>query len=396
MKAVVSLNSGSSSIKFALYTLDDARQPQLSARGKIDGIGISPHLSARTAGGEVILARDWRGEAGLTHAQLLEHLFDWSVGHLDQHEVIAIGHRIVHGGTEFAGPCLIDEAVLAKLEALCPLAPLHQPHNLAAVRAVARLRPRLPQVACFDTAFHHDMPALASRFALPRAFHDQGIRRYGFHGLSYEYIARRLNQIDPQLAAGRVIAAHLGNGASLCAMRNGRSVDTTMGFTALDGLMMGTRCGSLDPGVVLHLQTQLGMSAADVERLLYMESGLLGVSGISSDMRALSESGAPEAEEAIELFAWRAAREIGALTVSLGGLDGLVFTAGIGENHADTRRRICRRLAWLGLQIDETTNAGNMTRISLPGSQVVVCIVPTDEERMIALHTLAILARVPA
>lgn len=396
MKAVVSLNSGSSSIKFALYTLDDARQPQLSARGKIDGIGISPHLSARTAGGEVILDRDWRGEAGLTHAQLLEHLFDWSVGHLDQHEVIAIGHRIVHGGTEFAGPCLIDEAVLAKLEALCPLAPLHQPHNLAAVRAVARLRPGLPQVACFDTAFHHDMPALASRFALPRAFHDQGIRRYGFHGLSYEYIARRLNQIGPQLAAGRVIAAHLGNGASLCAMRNGRSVDTTMGFTALDGLMMGTRCGSLDPGVVLHLQTQLGMSAADVERLLYMESGLLGVSGISSDMRALSESGAPEAEEAIELFASRAAREIGALTVSLGGLDGLVFTAGIGENHADTRSRICRRLAWLGLQIDETTNAANMTRISLPGSQVVVCIVPTDEERMIALHTLAILARVPA
>lgn len=396
MKAVVSLNSGSSSVKFALYTLDDARQPQLAARGKVEGIGIAPRLAVRTAEGEVILDRDWRGEAGLTHAQLLEHLFDWSAGDLDQHEVIAIGHRIVHGGTEFAGPCLIDEAVLAKLEALCPLAPLHQPHNLAAVRAVARLRPGLPQVACFDTAFHHDMPALATRFALPRAFHDQGIRRYGFHGLSYEYIAGRLNQIDPRLAAGRVIAAHLGNGASLCAMRNGKSLDTTMGFTALDGLMMGTRCGSLDPGVVLHLQTQLGMSAADVEQLLYTQSGLLGVSGISSDMRALSESGAPEAEEAIELFASRVAREAGALAVSLGGLDGLIFTAGIGENHADIRSRICRRLAWLGLDIDETANAGHRACISLPDSRVMVCIVPTDEERMIALHTLAILARVPA
>ena len=396
MKAVVSLNSGSSSVKFALYTLDDARQPQLAARGKVEGIGIAPRLAVRTAEGEVILDRDWRGEAGLTHAQLLEHLFDWSAGDLDQHEVIAIGHRIVHGGTEFAGPCLIDEAVLAKLEALCPLAPLHQPHNLAAVRAVARLRPGLPQVACFDTAFHHDMPALATRFALPRAFHDQGIRRYGFHGLSYEYIAGRLNQIDPRLAAGRVIAAHLGNGASLCAMRNGKSLDTTMGFTALDGLMMGTRCGSLDPGVVLHLQTQLGMNAADVEQLLYTKSGLLGVSGISSDMRALSESGAPEAEEAIELFVWRAAREIGALTVSLGGLDGLIFTAGIGENHAGIRSRICRRLAWLGLEIDETANAGNRACISLPDSRAMVCIVPTDEERMIALHTLAILARAPA
>ena len=396
MKAVVSLNSGSSSVKFALYTLDDARQPQLAARGKVEGIGIAPRLAVRTAEGEVILDRDWRGEAGLTHAQLLEHLFDWSAGDLDQHEVIAIGHRIVHGGTEFAGPCLIDEAVLAKLEALCPLAPLHQPHNLAAVRAVARLRPGLPQVACFDTAFHHDMPALATRFALPRAFHDQGIRRYGFHGLSYEYIAGRLNQIDPRLAAGRVIAAHLGNGASLCAMRNGKSLDTTMGFTALDGLMMGTRCGSLDPGVVLHLQTQLGMSAADVEQLLYTKSGLLGVSGISSDMRALSESGAPEAEEAIELFASRVARETGALAVSLGGLDGLVFTAGIGENHADIRSRVCRRLGWLGVDIDETANAGHRTRISLPGSRVMVCIVPTDEERMIALHTLAILARVLA
>ncbi|MBC7285267.1 acetate/propionate family kinase [Hoeflea sp.] len=396
MKALVSLNSGSSSIKFALYTLGAARQPQLAARGKVEGIGIAPRLTARTAEGEVILDRAWPGEEGLTHAQLLEHLFDWSAGHLDQHEVIAIGHRIVHGGTEFAGPCLIDEAVLAKLEALCPLAPLHQPHNLAGVRAVARLRPGLPQVACFDTAFHHGMPALATRFALPRALHDRGIRRYGFHGLSYEYIARRLNEIDPQLAAGRVIAAHLGNGASLCAMRNGTSVDTTMGFTALDGLMMGTRCGSLDPGVVLHLQTQLGMSAADVERLLYTQSGLLGVSGISSDMRALSESGAPEAEEAIELFASRVAREAGALAVSLGGLDGLIFTAGIGENHADIRSRICRRLAWLGLDIDETANAGHRTCISLPDSRAMVCIVPTDEERMIALHTLAILARVPA
>ncbi|WOF45015.1 acetate/propionate family kinase [Sphingopyxis indica] len=388
MKAVVSLNSGSSSIKFALFTVDEQGLPTLSAGGKIEKIGIAPHLEARSADGVALLERDWADGAALTHADLLRDLFAWASDHLDDHEVIAVGHRVVHGGTEFAAPRLVDAALIDKLDALCPLAPLHQPHNLAAIRAIAELRPDLPQVACFDTAFHHDMPAVASRFALPRTFHEQGIRRYGFHGLSYEYIARRLAEIDPVLASGRVIAAHLGNGASLCAMRAGKSVDTTMGFTTLDGLMMGSRSGSLDPGVVLHLQMQLGMSAAEVEELLYKKSGLLGVSGLSSDMRTLSQSGAPEAEEAIELFCWRAAREAGGLIASLGGLDAIVFTAGIGENHADVRSRICRRLAWLGVEIDELANAGDGPRITVPDSPVAALVIPTDEERMIALHAL--------
>ncbi|HAF43286.1 MAG TPA: acetate kinase [Sphingobium sp.] len=392
MKAVVSLNAGSSSIKFSLFVLDGDGALQLSAGGKIEKIGIAPTVTVRSVEGGVLLERAWPDGAALTHADLLADLFAWAADHpLEGREIIAIGHRVVHGGTEFAVPRLIDSALLDKLEALCPLAPLHQPHNLAAIRAIAVLQPNLPQVACFDTAFHHDKPEIASRFAIPRALHDQGIRRYGFHGLSYEYIARRLAQIDPVLAGGRVIAAHLGNGASLCAMQAGKSIDTTMGFTALDGLMMGTRCGSIDPGVVLHLQTQLGMSPAEVEDLFYKKSGLLGVSGISSDMRTLAASKAPEAAEAIELFAWRVAREIAALAASLGGIDGLIFTAGIGENDADIRSRICRRLAWLGVQIDELANAGNAPRISMPDSPVAVLVIPTDEERMIALHSLNVI-----
>ena len=389
MKAVVSINSGSSSIKFSLFALDGAGGLKLSAGGKIEKIGIAPALMAKSSDGTVLLQRDWPDGAALTHADLLGDLFAWAAAHpLEGRAVVAIGHRVVHGGTEYAAPRRIDAEVLDRLEALCPLAPLHQPHNLAAIRAIAKLQPDLPQVACFDTGFHHDKPAVASRLAIPRALHDQGIRRYGFHGLSYEYIARRLTEIDPGLAAGRVIAAHLGNGASLCAMQGGRSRDTTMGFTALDGLMMGTRSGSLDPGVVLHCQTQLGMSPAAVEDLLYKKSGLLGVSGISSDMRTLLASEAPEAVEALELFTWRAAREIGALAASLGGLDGIVFTAGIGENSAEIRSRICRRLEWLGIEINELANAANDVRISMPDSPTAVLVIPTDEERMIALHTL--------
>lgn len=391
MKAIVSLNSGSSSIKFAFFTLDDAGHPEHSAGGKIEKIGIAPSLVARRVDGSVLVERTWTQGADLTHAELLTDLFDWAIDHLEGREVIAIGHRVVHGGMRFAAPRRVDVDLLDELDALCPLAPLHQPHNLAAIHAIAALAPDLPQIACFDTAFHHDKPEVAARLTLPRALHEQGIRRYGFHGLSYEYIAGQLRTIDRELAGGRVIAAHLGNGASLCAMRDGKSIDTTMGFSTLDGLMMGTRCGTLDPGVVLHLQTQLGMGADEVDDLLYRKSGLLGVSGISSDMRVLTADPNRQAQEAVELFVWRAAREFGALAASLGGVDGIVFTAGIGENHAEIRRRICERLGWLGLSIDDDANAANALCISGRGSRVKVLIIPTDEERMIADHTLAVL-----
>ncbi|CAN5134618.1 acetate kinase [soil metagenome] len=392
-RAVVSLNSGSSSIKFALFTLGPDG-PQHAAAGKLEGIGTAPHLVARDADGAVLVERGWDKGAGLTHEALLHDLFAWAGDHLLDHEIVAVGHRVVHGGTEFFRPLVIDDALLAALDGLCPLAPLHQPHNLAAIRAIRTLAPDLPQVACFDTAFHHELPEVATRFGLPRSLHDRGIRRYGFHGLSYEYIARALRAADPVLASGRVIAAHLGNGASLCAMRDGRSVDTTMGFTALDGLLMGTRCGTLDPGVVIHLQTQEGMTAPAVEALLYNQSGLLGVSGISSDMRALHNSDDPRAGEAIALFAWRAGREASALICSLGGLDGIVFTAGIGENDPVIRAAICERLDWLGIAIDQAANARNAPLISTANSRIAVRVIPTDEERMIAIHTLA--ALVPA
>jgi acetate kinase len=271
---------------------------------------------------------------------------------------------------------------------------LHEPHNVAPIRAIASARPGLPQVACFDTAFHHTMPKVATRFALPREYDDAGVRRYGFHGLSYEYVANRLREIAPEIAEGRVIAAHLGNGASLCAMRAGRSVDTTMGFSALDGLVMGTRCGDLDPGVILYLQQERGLSAKEVETLLYERSGLLGVSGgIASDMRALLASAEVWAKEAIELFVYRIAREIGALTSSLGGLDGLVFTAGIGERAPAVRELVCARLAWLGVAVDREANARNAEVISAPWSRLVVRVVPTDEEAMIVRHTLETVGR---
>lgn len=390
MTAVASINCGSSSIKFALFCADDPAAPTLLSRGKIERIGIAPSLVAHDAGGKRVHEQTWPEGAELTHAELLDYLLKHVV-HADAPDLIGIGHRVVHGGPYLALPRVVDEALLEELDGLRPLAPLHQPHNLAAIRALTRLVPGVKQVACFDTAFHHEMPPLAKRMPIPRALHDQGIHRYGFHGLSYEYIARQLTRVDPALAQGRVIAAHLGNGASLCAMHAGRSIDTTMGFTALDGLMMGTRCGSIDPGAVLHFQTQLGMKAEEVEHMLYHQSGLLGVSGISSDMRALSASDTPAAQEAIDLFAWRVAREAGALAASLGGLDGFVFTAGIGENHAEVRSRICRRLAWLGIAIDEAANAENGPQIDLPSSKVVVRVIPTDEERMIASHTITTL-----
>jgi acetate kinase len=307
--------------------------------------------------------------------------------------LLGVGHRVVHGGVEFAAPVRVTPAVLAKLEALCPLAPLHQPHNLAGIHAVAAVQPDLPQVACFDTAFHRGHPELADWYALPRAFYDDGIRRYGFHGLSYEYIASVLPEVAPAIAEGRVVVAHLGSGASMCAIQAGRSQDSTMGFTALDGLLMGTRCGALDPGVVRHLLRAYGMDADAIERMLYQECGLKGVSGISNDMRTLLASADPRAAYTVDLFVWRICRELGALAAVLGGLDGVVFTAGIGERSAEIRARVCARAAWLGIALDDQANQVGGPRISTAASAVAVYAIPTDEEQMIARHTLALLRR---
>ncbi|WJS98175.1 acetate/propionate family kinase [Novosphingobium humi] len=389
-RALISLNSGSSSIKFGLYTLEQDG-PRHAAGGKLEGIGSDPRILVRKDDGEVLLEKSWPGGAGLTHEDLLGELYGWAQDHLSEHEIVAVGHRVVHGGGVFRAPQRIDPALVERLEAFSPLAPLHQPHNLAAIREIARMAPHLLQVACFDTAFHHAMPAVATRLPLPRRFAEKGVRRYGFHGLSYEYIARRLGDIDPGLAKGRVIVAHLGNGASLCAMRDGASIDTTMGFTALDGLMMGTRSGALDPGAVLHLMLQKGMSARQVEALLYGQSGLLGVSGVSGDMRVLHASADPHAKEAIELFVWTVARHMAALIGSLEGLDGIVFTAGIGENDPAIRAAICARMAWAGIILDEAANAANAPVITRPDSRIAVRVIPTDEERMIAFHTFSML-----
>ncbi|WEK43232.1 MAG: acetate/propionate family kinase [Candidatus Sphingomonas colombiensis] len=386
--ALLSLNAGSSSLKFALFERSGIDGLSCIASGKIEGIGLIPHLIARDQRGAVIEERCWdeAGCAGLSHEAFLGELLDWADGHLGGDRLIAIGHRVVHGGVHYAEPVVVGPAILETLDTLCPLAPQHQPHNLSAIRAAMNVRPGLPQIACFDTAFHHGMPAVATRFALPRALEAEGIRRYGFHGLSYEYITRQIARIEPRLARGRLIVAHLGNGASLCAINAGHSVETTMGFTALDGLVMGTRCGTIDPGVLLYLQQQKGMSATELEDLLYNKSGLLGISGLSSDMRDLLAKATPDADAAIQSFVYRIVREVGALSSVLGGLDGLVFTAGIGENSAEIRRRVACSLSWLGVELDETANSTGNPVISTAASRVIVRVIPTDEERMIAMH----------
>ncbi|MFA6229284.1 MAG: acetate/propionate family kinase [Rhodanobacter sp.] len=395
-RAILSLNAGSSSIKFALFVVSQLGPVQRLSHGQIEGIGSAPHFVARDADGHVLTEYRWPAGGTLAHEDLLAPLLTWITSHLGAESLAAVGHRIVHGGEKYIQPVRLTEPVIADLARLTPLAPLHQPHNLAAVQAMRKLRPGLPQVGCFDTAFHHSMSATATRLALPRTYADQGVRRYGFHGLSYEFIAGRLREQAPALAAGRVIAAHLGNGASLCGMHGGRSIDTTMGFTALDGLVMGTRCGSIDPGALLYLQQQHGMTAPELEHLLYNESGLLGVSGISNDMRTLLASEVPHAREAVDLFVFRIAREAGALISSLGGLDGLVFSAGIGEHAAAVRTAVCGRLAWLGIRLDEAANAADANLISTPDSRVQVRVIATDEEAMIATHTRAVALATPA
>lgn len=386
--SILVLNAGSSSLKFALFDVADTMMA--TARGEIESLDDAPHLLARGADDAVLADRRWPAGLPGPFDAALDGLLAFADTHLDRGGLVAVGHRIVHGGADHIAPVRVTPAVLTELEALIPLDPLHLPHNLTPIHALAASRPALTQVACFDTAFHHTLPAVARRFGLPRALEAAGVRRYGFHGLSYEFIAGRLAEQLPGLAAGRVITAHLGAGASLCAMQDGRSIATTMGFSALDGLVMATRCGSLDPGVLLYLGRQ-GHSFPDIEDMLYRKSGLLGVSGISGDTRELLASDDPAARDAIELFTYRIALEVGALVSALGGLDGLIFTAGIGEHAPAIRSGVCDRLAWLGLGLDEAANAANARCISRPGSTVAVHVIGTDEEAVIARHTRAML-----
>jgi acetate kinase len=391
-ECIIVVNAGSSSVKFAIHSA--AAPFGALLRGLIEGIGTAPKLRLRDAGGAVRLERQW-APAGFDHAAAMREMLALGPEVMAGRQARGVGHRVVHGGMDFTGPVPATPAVIASLETLCPLAPLHQPHNLAPIRALAELAPAMPQVACFDTAFHRTQPELAQAFALPRALTESGIRRYGFHGLSYEFIASRLAELDPALREQRVVVAHLGNGASLCAMQGGRSVASTMGFTAVDGLMMGTRSGAVDPGVLLHLMDTKGMDARAIERLLYRESGLLGVSGISSDMRALRASDDPRAAEAIALFVYRIQREIGSMAAALGGIDALIFTAGIGENDARTRAEVSAGCRWMGLVLDGERNHAGRGRISADRSAVSAWVVPTDEEAMIARHTDAVLGTPP-
>jgi acetate kinase len=386
--AILVLNAGSSSLKFCGYKVTDAGL-QVMAKGLIEGLGTVPRFKAKDEQGRQFDdARLEPFEEHFGHAEAFTYLVRWlRERYAGQVTLLGIGHRMAHGGLEFIKPTLITPEVVERLKKLVPLVPLHQPHNLAAVQAVTQIRPDLPQVACFDTAFHQGRARVTERFGLPDAMFQKGLRRWGFHGLSYESVAAKFRATAPDLAAGRVIAAHLGSGASLCAMLNGRSVDTTMSFSALDGLPMGTRCGSLDAGAVLFL-LQL-MSRDELESLLYRKSGLLGISGVSNDVRDLLASDHPLAAEAIDFFTYRAAREVGSLTVALGGIDALIFTAGVGENSPVIRRRICEHLACLGIGLDESANEAGAGRISPGGQSPSVWVIPTDEEYVIASGTLA-------
>jgi acetate kinase len=386
--SILVVNAGSSSIKFSLFEIGGGRTLHLACRGQLDGIGTRPRLRAWNAQGAVLTEAAYaigdvpNADAGMTYVS------GWLRTYLDATVPVAIGHRVVHGGAEFTTPRLVDASVLAALERLVPLAPLHQPFGLHPIRTFVQSAPAIPQVACFDTAFHRAHPEVADRYALPDALYRDGIRRYGFHGLSYESIVRSLPRIAPEIAHGAVVVGHLGSGVSMCAIRDGRPVDTTMGFTALDGLPMGTRCGQLDPGVVLYLLSEKGWSVNQVERLLYQEAGLRGLSGVSNDVRDLLGSDTPAARLALDYFVYRIGREIGALAGAMGGIDGVVLTAGIGENSPEMRARICARAEWLGVRLDPTANRAGGPRISATGCRVSAWVIPTDEELMIAEHTL--------
>jgi acetate kinase len=386
---ILVINAGSSSIKFSVFETADDRSLAPGAHGQVEGLGTTAQLEVSDAQGRTLTEQKMTGndyEAAITA------IHGWFAGHgAGEAGFSGIGHRVVHGGSQFSQPVLIDDRVIAALEALVPLAPLHQPHHIAAIRAFAAAAPDVPQIACFDTTFHQSQPALARLFALPRELTAKGIRRYGFHGLSYEYIVSALPRVAPKCARGKLIVAHLGNGASLCAIDDGRSIATTMGFTPVDGLVMGTRTGLLDPGVILYLLQHENMDAAAIETLINEQSGLLGVSGLSSDMRTLLASELPAAKEAVDLFVYRIGRELGSLAAALGGLDALVFTGGIGEHAAEVRARVCRQTQWLGVTLDETANEAGGPRISLATSAASAWVVATDENLMVARHTRRLL-----
>jgi acetate kinase len=386
--SIAVLNAGSSSIKFSLFA---GAELELMVRGQAEAIHTSPRFVAKDPAGATISTRTWDAASAPGHDGALQHIVEFVRAQLGNTPLAGIGHRVVHGGLRYAQPMRVDGAVLEDLAQFVPLAPLHQPHNLTPIRLLLERQPELAQVACFDTAFHRAQPELAQMFALPRELHEAGVQRYGFHGLSYEYVASVLPELDRRAANGRCVVLHLGNGASMCALSGGRSVASTMGFTAVDGLPMGTRCGALDPGVILYLLDQRGMDTRSIERLIYSESGLLGVSGVSSDMRTLLASDAPRARLAIDLYVYRIGRELGSLAAALGGLDAIVFTGGIGENSAEIRERVCRDARWLGVTLDDKRNREGGPRIDLGTGSVAGWVVPTNEELMIARYTRRVL-----
>jgi acetate kinase len=390
MDAILVVNAGSSSLKFEVFAIDGPLQRLVE--GQMEGIGTTPKLRASGSDGRKLLEQGYPAAEVADLPAATRVVGAW-LRETQGVSLAAVGHRVVHGGPDYDSPTRLDETVIERLERYVPLAPLHQPNNLAPIRAFMQRWPNLPQIACFDTAFHRGHSSVADHYAIPERFHEQGVRRYGFHGLSYEYVSGRLGEIAPDLAGGRVIIAHLGSGASMCAIQNGRSVESSMGFTALDGLPMGTRCGQIDPGVLLYLIAQEGMTAEQVQNLLYRDSGLKGLSGISNDVRDLLASDDPRAAFALEYFVYRIGLYAGTLAAALGGLDAFVFTAGIGENSAEMRARIVATLSWLGAELDPATNAADELLISRPDSAVSLLVVPTDEELMIARHTLDLIGR---
>jgi acetate kinase len=389
-ETILVVNAGSSSIKFQLFSVAAADRLERLLKGQIEGVGVKPHLISRGVGGETLIDESCPAAEVKDVPAALDKVVGFLRAHIGRLPT-AIGHRVVHGGPDYSAPTVITEAVLKRLDTFSPLAPLHQPNNLAPIGAVRARQPQLLQVACFDTAFHRGHPDVADRYAIPETLYEEGVRRYGFHGLSYEYIADRIPSVAPELAKGRVVVAHLGSGASMCAIQAGKSVECTLGFTALDGLPMGTRPGQLDPGIVLYLLSEKRMGAKEIERFLYNECGLKGLSGISNDVRDLLKSADPRAQHALDYFVYRIALSAGMLASAMGGIDGFIFTAGIGENAPAIREAVAKRLAWLGLELDAETNAKGGPRISREGSSVACYVIPTDEELMIARHTLHVL-----